>query len=754
VKCIFLFIATFIVVVNQAQVPIGQWQEHLPYNEGKFVCEANNKIYTATAQSIFYIDTDENSTSKLSKVNGLSETGISLMQKNEATNSLIIAYSNSNIDFIKNNKIINYSDVFRKNIIGDKTIYAAYGKNSEVFLSTGFGVVVVNELKNETKETYFISNTGGNVKVTSFTQYNNNYYAATAEGLKQAPVNSAALNNYTTWSLTSGLSGVVKTVTVFNNKLLALKNDTIFALQNNVWQLFYTGNNTINNINVSDNKLLVSESITFGTGKVVVFNTTGAIVSTIQSNSLPELPSQAIVFNNAFYIADAFKGLWKVEANTFTNYTPNAPQSPAYGGLFATANTLYAAAGSVNDAYNYTYNANGIMQYNNNYWTPIWRFNVAAMDSMLDFMTVVANDDAMYAGSFGGGLLQINKNNTVQVYKQNKLEAAFGDPSSYRVGGLALDNDANLWITNFGAPNILKVKQANNIWLQFASPFNLNSNAAAQIIIDNANQKWIVSPKDNGLICYNHGANITATNDDQWKYYRTNTGGLPSNSVNCIASDKDGILWVGTDRGIALIQCANEVFTAQGCNAILPIVQNDQFAGYLFQNEVVQTIAVDGANRKWVGTKNGVWLISSGGEKIIYRFSAENSALLHNDVRQIAINPTTGEVFFATNNGICSFRSTATEAQSNESKVVIFPNPVPANFNGIIGIKNLPNNGIVKIVETNGRLVYQTKALGGQAVWNGLNYKNQKINSGVYIVLCTSEDNNKKAVGKIFFVNK
>jgi hypothetical protein len=736
----------------QAQIPIGQWQEHLPYNEGNFVCELNNKIYVATTQAIFYIDKDDNSINKLSKINGLTETGISLLQKNEINQSLIVAYSNSNVDFIKNNKISNYNDIVRKNIIGDKNIYDAFCKNNEIYLSTGFGIVVVNELKNETKDTYYIGNNGNNVKVTSFTEFENNYYAATAEGLKQAAVNSNALHNFSSWNLTSGINGLVKKIVVFNNKLLALKNDTIFVKQNNNWQFFYNTIGTITSMNVSNNKLLVCQNS--GSGKVVVLNNNGLVETTIQSNSFPEAPTQAIAFNNNYYIADNYKGLWKVNNNTFTNLLPNAPQSPVYGAMYATANHLYATAGSVNDAFNYTYNANGIMQYSNSFWNPIWRFNVAAMDTMLDFITIVANENTIYAGSFGGGLLQINNNNIVQIHKQGKLEAAFGDPSNYRVAGLAIDEDANVWIANFGAPNILKVKLANNNWAQFAAPFTLNNNAAAQIVIDDVNQKWIVSPKGNGLLCYNHGNSITATNDDRWKLYKTNNGSLPSNIVNCIAKDKDGTMWIGTEKGIALIQCTSQVFTAQGCAAILPIVQNDQFAGYLFQNENVQSIAVDGANRKWIGTKNGVWLISAGGEKILYRFSAQNSLLLDNDVRQVAINPLSGEVFFATSKGLCSFRSTATDAQTNEAKIVVFPNPVPANFAGLIGIKNVPNNCIVKITDINGRLIYQTKANGGQAVWNGLNYKGQKINSGVYIILCTNEETNEKITGKIFFTNK
>ena len=180
--------------------------------------------------------------------------------------------------------------------------------------------------------------------------------------------------------------------------------------------------------------------------------------------------------------------------------------------------------------------------------------------------------------------------------------------------------------------------------------------------------------------------------------------------------------------------------------------QQDRFAGYLFQDEEVHTIAVDGANRKWVGTKNGVWLISAEGDKIIYRFTVDNSPLLSNDVKRIAIDPQNGEVFIATANGICSFRSTATEGGETNSNVLVFPNPVPPNYNGTIAIKGLVDNALVKITELNGRLVYQTRALGGQAIWDGKNYKGEKIDSGVYLVIVRNNTGLEKIVTKIVLV--
>ena len=167
----------------------------------------------------------------------------------------------------------------------------------------------------------------------------------------------------------------------------------------------------------------------------------------------------------------------------------------------------------------------------------------------------------------------------------------------------------------------------------------------------------------------------------------------------------------------------------------------------------MQAIAVDGANRKWIGTKNGVWLISAEGDNTIQHFTADNSPLLDNDVNHIAINPTTGEAFFSTFKGICSYMGTATEGISTNSNVLVFPNPVPPNYNGTIAIRGVVNNALVKIAEPNGRLIFQTRALGGQAIWDGKNYKGEKVASGVYLVLITDDSNTEKLVTKIILIS-
>ena len=56
----------------------------------------------------------------MSRINGLTETGISTIAWSEENKTLIIAYSSTNVDLLKNNIIYNIPDISRKYIPGKK----------------------------------------------------------------------------------------------------------------------------------------------------------------------------------------------------------------------------------------------------------------------------------------------------------------------------------------------------------------------------------------------------------------------------------------------------------------------------------------------------------------------------------------------------------------------------------------------------------------------------------------------------------
>jgi hypothetical protein len=762
-------VSFFLLACLQAQSqssfpPIGQWKEHLPYHSAIDVTAGENKIWCATPYSVFTVDLSDQSIERLSRVTGLSETGVSAIKYDSATAKLVIAYANSNIDIIYRNDIFNIPDIKRENVSGDKSIYNIFPLNGNYYLSTGLGVIVIDGSRYEIKDSWFIGTNGSNTKVSGFTTDGSFFYAATDEGLKKIPVTGVNPANYNNWQTISGnglSTGACRDAVMLNNRVLVLKNDSVFVANGAGWNLFYTTGKKITSINATGGKLAVCHLLTAPVSNVVILNADGSLMRVLQQNGVTPFPRKAIIYNNDFWIADQYNGLSHFSSSPATPaevFVPNSPEGIASGEMQVAEAVLYAAAGEVDDNWNYQYNGNGIYRYRQGEWKNFNRVHYPALDTMLDFVTVAVDprDQSLWGGSFGGGLLHIKTDESFEIFKQNSpLRAPLGDPTSYRVAGLAFDQDKNLWISNFGAQQPLVVRKADGNWKSFSQPYSLFENALAQIVIDDAGQLWIVSPLGNGLLCFDSRGTIDDINDDRWKLVRSGAGNgnLPDNDVQCIAKDHSGFIWVGTINGVGVIQCPGEIFTT-GCEAVLPIVQQGNFAGYLFRGEKIQSIAVDGADRKWVASRNGAWLISQDGEKVLERFTEDNSPLLSNDVRKITIDGKTGEVYFATSKGICSFRGQSTEGGTTNSDVLVFPNPVPPGYTGSIGIRGLADNSIVKITELDGRLVFQTRALGGQAVWDGKDYRGRKISTGVYLVLVSTDNKNEKTVGKIIFVSK
>lgn len=760
VQCIM-----FLAAGAQLEIPpLEGWREHLPYHSAISVTAGNDKIFAATPYSLFSVDLADNSIERLSKINGLSETGISTIQFDEQSHLLFIGYNNSNIDLLDGSSIINIPDLKRENISGDKSIYKSYPYQNKFYLSTGLGIVVIDALKKEINATWYIGNNGDAVKVNDFIIHDNFYYAATDEGLKRSSTLSGEPADFKTWQnigLTGGLPiAANKAIVKAGNTLYTLSNDSIFVYNGNVWSFFYADEWPVVNLNASENKLLLSQRKANGDSRVIELGVSGIVGMTLQQPSIISFPKEAIYFNGSFWVADLYGGLTRFFTNSnFERYLLSSPLDVANGQMVTANGIFYATAGSVNTAWNYQYNGNGIYQFANNEWKNFNRFNGSLPDSLMDFITMAVDpvDGSIWAGSFGGGLLHLKPDGHYDVFKQNSpIKETIGDPGSYRVAGLAFDAENNLWISNFGASQPLHVKKADGNWRSFSVPLNIANQTMAQIIIDDANQKWINSPLGNGLIVFNHGNDIDNTNDDQWRLYRAGrgNGNLPSNEILSLAKDMNGFIWVGTSDGIAIIECPGEAFSSQGCEAFIPVVQHGNFNGYLFKGQYVQGIAVDGANRKWIATNNGVWLVSDNGEKLIYHFTENNSPLFSNDVKQVSIDGNTGEVYFATSKGIVSFRSTATAGGETNKDVLVFPNPVPPGYTGTIAIRGLVENAIVKIIEPGGRLIFETRALGGQAIWNGRNYQGKQVASGAYIVLVNDDGRQEKAAAKIFFISK
>jgi ligand-binding sensor domain-containing protein len=333
------------------------------------------------------------------------------------------------------------------------------------------------------------------------------------------------------------------------------------------------------------------------------------------------------------------------------------------------------------------------------------------------------------------GLVHIANNTTLETIQPNANTGAYKTIQS--------DKNNLIWVVQ---ENQGLVRQSNNAWTNIPVPSNLLKSGLDQFIINNNQQAWMIAPNSQGIYVYQ---SKDVFSNEIWVQLVTQAGhgNLPSNHVTSLAVDKTGSIWVGTDNGIGIFNCGD--VSNEPCNAYLPIVNNNGFNGYLFQKEIVNCIAIDGANRKWIGTHNGAWLLSSDGLEIIEHFTSLTSPLPTDTITQITIAPNSGEVFFNTTKQMVSYRGTATKSVTTQNAIDIYPNPVGPNFAGPIAFRGLVENAVVKITDLTGRLLYQTKALGGQAVWNGRTYEGKKVATGIYLVFVRDLAGNEKGVGKI-----
>ena len=264
------------------------------------------------------------------------------------------------------------------------------------------------------------------------------------------------------------------------------------------------------------------------------------------------------------------------------------------------------------------------------------------------------------------------------------------------------------------------------------------------IVLDLDGNRWIRRGDFGGILV------INSKNQRQFVFSGVGSGNLPSNNVKSIAIDRDGQMWVGTDRGVVVFDNPSAVFSGKNFDAYTPVFERRRLLG----NETVTSIAIDGGNRKWMGTRNGIFLFSPDGTELISNFNEKNSPLPSNEILYITAELNTGEVYIRTSKGMVSYRGSATEGslKQDENKVKVFPNPVRPDFEGQIGIEGLVENAFVKITDIAGNLVYETRANGGTAVWNGNTLSGGRVETGIYLIFSTNKKGEETLVSRLAVV--
>ena len=736
------------------QIGIGQWRDHLPFAFQNHITQSTGKIYAATDFGVLIYSEASKSIEKLTKVNGLSDIGISTLSYSQQNNILFIGYDNGNIDLIDGKNIYNIPDIKRKVITGSKKINHVVFIDQYAIISSGFGIVILNLTKREIKDTYFIGNYGNLININQIAFDGRFLYAATDQGIYIGDYLNTNLADYNNWILQESLpnySGVFNSIELVNGRIMvnysnAIFNDIIYILNEDNWSVFKNEFLETRKIRFTNNKLLLISD-----KRLVIYDQSLNFIDSIQLSdySNPNISDALISSSNTLWISDLGNGMIKKSSNNFEFIIPNAPySSDAFAFDIQNGIVLVAGGGKIG------YKNGTIHSFIDQQWKTIIDYNVV---NIVNVKLDPTNSNHFFAGSWGSGLLEYNNNELVQTYNSGNstLQSVIPGENYFRIGGLDFDDNNNLWVTNSEVANIISVKKATGDWKGFNFDEIATNVSVGEIIVSQNNTKWVILPNGLGLFVFNENSTIDNTNDDQYKKISIldENGKLITNNVYSFAEDLKGVIWVGTDQGIVVYYNPEKVFEDESFYAQRIVLTNNGITQNLLSTEVITSIAVDGANRKWIGTNSsGVYLVSKDGTEELNHFTEENSPLFSNRILDIGIDNESGEVYFATDKGLISYRGTATMGSDEFRDVYVYPNPVREDYDGDITIRGLVSDVNVKITDISGNLVYETTAEGGQATWNGKNLSGRRVNTGVYLVFCTNDNGSKTYITKLLFV--
>ena len=742
------------------------WKGYFSYKEIKDISQSPTVFYTAAENAIFSKNLATNTLKTTNTIDGLSGQTITAMYHSPTFNKTIVGYENGLMTIINeaDGTMLNVVDIITNGVNQNlKGINHFMENGGIIYVSCDFGIVQYNLATLGFGDTYRIGDLGTEIKISQTAVFNGFIYAATAYGIRRATVTNPNLNDYSQWSVIQ--SGGFLGIEAFGTELIAAANwGQILKFNGTGFVSFVSLPSLAKDLRVSGSHLLVTTE-----NSLYIYNQNLSLLLQINSSQIPDVTAKftcATILSDVVYIGTLEDGILTTTLTNPTIFNSLSPDGPSRNALFAinaTSGNLWAVYGGHSADYNpYTYDFNGLntygySKYSENGWLNTPYSAVLGAKALSKITVNPTNSNQVFLSSFFSGLLKVENDIPVILYNKNNstLESLTLNPPnpSYvdiRINGAAFDKSGNLWVGNGYSKNGLKKLTPQGAWSSVPMESILQryyEDSYGEVVVDKNGTKWMASSYD-GVIGYNENGNVFKKIS-----LGAELGNLPVVDARVVAIDTKNQLWIGTTSGLRVLSSVDRFLTDPQLTSNSIIILEDGLAQELLYEQFITDIVVDGANNKWVGTADsGVFQFSSDGQETLHRFTSSNSPLPSNGINDIDINPTTGEVFFATDKGMVSFKGTATTASSDLSHVNVYPNPVRPEFEGTVKISGLLNKCTVKITDIEGNLVYEEISEGGTIEWDTKAFGKYKVASGVYMIFISAQDGLETKVKKVMII--
>lgn len=751
-----------------------RWEDFFSYNNVKDIIVLDDNLFALADNAIFTYNLQTEEIEKISSVNGLSGRTTTTIHYNSTNDRLVIGYENGLLEIINSDDTITIApDIVNFGQTGLKSINAIYEYENKLYLSTAFAVVVYDIDKVEFGDTYFIGVGSTDVFINQITVLGDEIYAATNNGIYVANIAEDNLIDAANWDLR--FPGVYQKVVQFNNAIYAVSNENILKVTGNSITTVLSYAENVKDVKLSENNFIVSLQ-----NSAIVYDT---LLNNIGENNATTTfdfsLNTAIINDGNILLATEEYGVLINSIGNSVSYTEIHPEGPLSNDVFSVEaynSNLWVVYGGYSATYTPSQNRQGYSHYNGENWLNTNYDPDNPNGDLVNITIDETEENRVFISAFGdtgnittqltGGLYEI-ENDEVKIF-YNHLNSSLDDivPNNpnrvtIRVSDTALDDNGDLWVTNQEVTNELKKLSTSGEW----TSYNLNSilitqsvPGLAEIEIDNQSTKWIAT-RGNGVLAFNEDGDLKKGFSSE-----VNKGSLPNTRIESLAIDNNNDVWIGTIAGLVVFYNAESIFNTDIYNAEPVIIEQDGVAERLLGDQSIRSIVVDGANNKWFGTDAGGALnTNSDGSVTLANFSTSNSPLPSDRILKIAIDDSTGKVFFNTDRGIVAYNSNVAPFGDELPEVYAYPNPVLKNNNTVTidgrNGKHLPENTNVKILDVAGNLVYETNVTegeqlqGGKVVWDKHNLAGNKVASGIYIVLLATEDGAESITTKIAIVN-
>lgn len=755
---------------------IGEWQIYSSYSTINSISISSNNVFYVLTQGGLFIVEDQIITSRFNTIDGMHRIDGKISVFDNVNNRLFIAYSDGVIDLfdIETQTFKKISDISRVNEFTSKRINDIIIHDNEVLFATDFGIVVFD------LDQFFVSNSYLNLgayprgtKVNDIEIVEDSIYIATDKGLAYASLDDELWipSNWITETINEGLpSTQISYISYFNDEKYVVVENSLYKEENNSWKLATKfGINNVNKIQVdASRRLIISEN------SIVTVVQPSQEIYTIRLSASTTVKT-VFIDNDFFWIGTLDEGVLRYSKLTeeILIFLPDGPFSNFFKGLEFDENDGVLLAASTNKTARNTKIdlGKGYTIYDGENWKSFNALNneILGSKNFKQTFTSLITSDYYYVGSWGQGIARHTRN-TDEIVVFNETNSTLrgwvdNNPNYQVISGLGEDNSGDIWaVSRYGETPLYYQQPGDEDWIALPKHEAASGNEYVSLFVDSNNQKWITlenaaSGSGAGILVLNTGDPTDFTDDIAVRLTKDDSFGmLPDNKVNAIIEDKNGEIWVGTERGISKFFFPNFIITTENPDERRSqwLINADTSATsrYLLRDINVTSLAVNGANQKWIGTVNqGVWLINEEGSEIINHLTTKNSLLISNNIFSITINEKTGEVFFATDLGLQSYTEVSKSGVKQMEKLKVYPNPFIYEKNDKIFIDALASETMIKVLGADGTVVQELNGQSGRIEWNGLDNMANRLASGVYIMVAIDKASNSKGIGKIIIIN-